>query len=473
MIDINADIKEGLLLVTFLVHEGMAHQDRLKQWPQTFAQTVRSAAQDLLRAPPSFTLTDLPLLPVSYSGLDMLLKEQLPTMGIKPDAIADIYPCSPLQEGVLLSSEKGVASYATCSVWRCVLSKAAITGISSDSISPDRLEAAWQRVVSRHTILSTVFSLHPEGKGFIQIVIPGSIVRVRHIMAFADSPTAVLNSLERPNFAPSEPEHEFTICRSENGEVACRLDISHALIDAASISILMDEIAMAYSDCDMPRAPIFSEIIRYFDSIPRAPGIASWTTLLDGIKPCEFPTSYPRASLGQMARESHIDVSTPAGLARTITDFCKNIIINRSTFFQVAWAMVLSHFTGMYSVCFGYLNSSRDAPIDGIEIMVGPLTNMLVSHLDLRAPARQVLETASENSIKSRSIQHISLAEIQHKLDLRGRRLFNTALSIQELTNAKEKGLLFEPYHSEDLVEVCRAWAIVCLSTKLMQIRMI
>lgn len=147
MIEINADIEEGQLAVSFSFHKGMKHQARLEQWTHAFDKALVSAAQELLAAPVGFTLSDLPLLPLSYRGLDTLLGAQLPSMGIRPDVVADIYPCSPLQQGILLSSEKGTASYATYSVWQCV------SAVSS--VSPSQLEAAWNKVVSRHTILCT------------------------------------------------------------------------------------------------------------------------------------------------------------------------------------------------------------------------------------------------------------------------------------------------------------------------------
>ncbi|PNY24312.1 LOW QUALITY PROTEIN: Nonribosomal peptide synthetase [Tolypocladium capitatum] len=456
MIEINADVEEDLLAVSFQFHKRMKHQDRLREWTEAFARAVKSVTRDLSRAPVDFTLSDLPLLPISYAGLDTLLKEQLPGMGIKADAVADMYPCSPLQEGILLSAEKGAASYATYSIWRCVPGDG-----PAAAISPSRLEAAWKTVVRRHTIMSTVFTLHPEGSGFIQIVLARSNIRVTHMTTEMDNPSVVLSAMERPSFAANEPEHAFTICQSSTGEVACRLDVSHTLIDATSMSVLVQDLAKAYDGCDLVAAPSFGEIIRYIDSIPRAQRIASWTKLLEGVEPCEFPASAPPP--GQTASDDHGDVSVPANLIAGVAGFCKNMGITRSVFIQVAWAMVLSQFTGMDDVCFGYLASGRDSPVDGVDTMVGPLANMLIGRVNLRAPAREVLETTSRKSMEQLAIQHASLAEIQHQLGISERRLFNTTMSIREAWNIKgdEKGSLTLDNHNgedphESSIERCR-----------------
>ncbi|POR38790.1 Nonribosomal peptide synthetase [Tolypocladium paradoxum] len=446
MIEINADVEEDMLAVTFQFHKRMKHQDRLREWTEAFARAVESVTRELSQTPVGFTLSDLPLLPLSYSGLDTLLREQLPGMGIKTDAVADIYPCSPLQEGILLSAEKGAASYATYSVWRCVPGDG-----PAAAISPLRLEEAWKAVVRRHTIMSTVFTLHPEGNGFIQIVLPGSNIRATHMTTDQDSPSAVLSALERPTFAANEPEHAFTICQSRTGEVACRLDVSHTLIDATSISVLVQDLISAYDGCELVAAPPFGEMIRYINSIPRARRIASWTKLLRGVEPCEFPASRPPP--GQAESDDHSDVSIPANMISGIAGFCKNLGITRSVFIQVAWSMVLSQFTGMDDVCFGYLASGRDSPVDGVDTMVGPLANLLIGRVNLQAPARQVLETTSQRSIEHLGIQHTSLAEIQHQLGLSGRRLFNTALSIREAWNFKsddKRSLALESHNGED-----------------------
>lgn len=449
MIEIDANVDEGMFLITFNVHRDLKHQGRIQDWIETFAKTLRSVTQDLLSSAQSFTLGDLPLLTLSYGGLDTLLTEQLPSMGIRTDAVADMYPCSPLQEGVLLSSQKEISTYATFSVWECVSTD------TTSGVSPSRLEAAWKTVVSRHTILQSVFSLHPEGNAFIQIVIPESSIRVTH-MAVDHNPSEALDNLQRPSFAANEPEHAFTICQSRTGEVSCRLDANHTLVDAASMSIIVGDIIAIYDNHVLPPAPPFRDMIQYISSTPSSQRIASWTKLLNGVEPCEFPVL--QACPEQMESEGRA-IPIPIDLTSGIADFCKTLGITRSVFLQVAWAMTLSQLTGKFEACFGYLASGRDSAVDAIDTMVGPLANLLVGRVDLRAPARKVLETTMEKSIEHLNIQHTSLAEIQHQLGLSGRRLFNTSLSIQASNKAKvsperKRGLSFKSHNGEDSHEV-------------------
>ncbi|PHH78035.1 hypothetical protein CDD80_7450 [Ophiocordyceps camponoti-rufipedis] len=431
MLEIGAGVADNMLSVTFNYHKSMKHLDRLREWSHNFVDVLESAVTELAASPVGFTLSDLPLTQLSYRGLDSLLTEQLPRMGIEPRQIQNIYPCSPLQEGMLLSSVKGAASYITYTIWRCNS-----TGPDAQPVSPSRLEEAWKKVVSRHSILSTVFALHPEGNGFLQIVLDKPSIRVTQLEAGSDAPTDILSRLPESTFADNEPEHAFIICRSDQtGEVACRLDMSHALTDAHSASLLLTELGTAYNGTgELAVAPAFVEIIRYINSTPRSQIVSTWTSLLDKVKPCEFPLS-PLAVEGD--EEKFTELSCNAELHMSINEFCKRTELMPSAVIQVAWGMTMSHMTGMNDVCFGYLVSGRDAPVKGVESLVGPLANLLISRVDLGASARQVLETTSERLKQHMSIQHVSLAEIQHHLGHSGRRLFNTSLALR--ANEKEK----------------------------------
>ncbi|KAM5449084.1 NRPS cluster protein [Microsporum canis] len=444
LIEVDSHVEGDRLVVSFSVHKKMKHQDRIGFWARNFGDTLTSVTGQLLHSKREFTLNDLPCLSLSYFGLDVLLKEQLPSMEITPGDIADIYPCSPLQEGILLSVQKEAASYDSFSIWRCI-------SHDGTSVSPSRLEAAWKTVVSRHTILQSVFSLHPEGSGYIQIVLPKSTARVSHIITSDNNPVSVLSALERPTYHASEPEHSFTICSSENGEVACRLDANHTLIDGWSVNVLVQDIIALYMGSNLAPAPPFGSIIRYISTIPKAQRITSWSKLLSGVKPSEFPT-IPKQQV-QMTKEADQDIPIAADSIPGVLDVCKKLVITRSVFLQVAWAMLLSYFTSKPDVCFGYLSSCRDSPVDGVDTIVGPLANLLISRIDLRPSTKEVLKKVSETSIRHLEIQHTSLADIQHHVGLSGKRLFNTALSIRggdKLKGGDDATLSFESCTGED-----------------------
>jgi hypothetical protein len=234
--------------------------------------------------------------------------------------------------------------------------------------------------------------------------------------------------------------------------------MSHMLTDARSTSILLDELAAAYDCAVLAEAPTFAQMIRYISSTPRAQTLASWTAMLDGLEPCEFPVS--STAHRQEARETLRQISYATKHKVGIVDFCRKAGIVPSAFLLTAWGLVLSHYTGMHDVCFGYMTSGRDALVDKVDALVGPLANLLISRVNLRDTVRQVLRTTSKRSAQHLAIQHASLAEIQHHLRLSGRRLFNTSLSINHQgTNGvdeSKRGISFDIQGGEDAHEVRR-----------------
>ncbi|KAJ5572239.1 non-ribosomal peptide synthetase [Penicillium sp. DV-2018c] len=448
LIDLTLSVIDGELSVTFTVHKKM-NLDRIQEWMHHFDKDLEDLCRGLSRAPSELTLADLSIpSSLSYRGLDALLQKSLPQVGVKASSVVDIYPCTALQEGMLLSAMKGAASYHTFTVWRCV-------SAVEKRDSPSLLAKAWQKVTKRHSILSTIFTLHPDGDGFIQIVLDSPVIRVAEIIPECDDPVTSLLKLEKPSFTPGDPQHSFTISQSSAGETFCRLDINHILTDAQSDSILLDELALAYDGCELQTAPMFSEIVKHNSKTSKAKALATKVANLEGIQPCNFPISSFHSRPAQPVRFGVVFRATP-DIQADPTQFCKSTGILFSSFMHVAWAMVLSYYTGTFDVCFGYDISGRDAPIEGVDRLVGPLSNLLISRVRLNASANEILHAASIRAGQDLAFQNVSMADIQHHLRLSGRQLFNTSVSIHDTRaqrGATDKKISFQVVGSEDAHE--------------------
>ncbi|KAJ5798287.1 non-ribosomal peptide synthetase [Penicillium pulvis] len=423
LIEANMAIQDGKFAVTFTFHKGLKHQERLRRWFDSFIPTLETAVDSLINAPVGLTRSDVPLMKLSDRGLDVFLNQHLPSLGINASDVADLYPALPMQEGMLLSANAGLSSYATFWIWTCVPTK--IGG----HIIPSRLESAWRMVAHRHAILSTIFGTHPESTGFVQIVLSGPKVNTSHITIPSGSPTEALYSLDSPKFPPSAPHHMFTICQSGE-DIACRLDINHTMLDGASLSILVQDIVSAYDNVPLHLVAQFKESVRHITEKSREETVSFWTSFLEGVQACEVPRSYSPPKV--TTKDTFRYIAIPSTSISRIFDFCRSREITRPIFLQVCWAMVLFYLTGMQDVCFGYLASGRNIPVDGIEKIAGPLANMLISRVNLQMSPAEVLRRTSYNSIEHLSFQHVSLAEVQHRIGIRGRPLFNTALTVRE-----------------------------------------
>ncbi|VUC29699.1 unnamed protein product [Clonostachys rosea] len=392
-------------------------------WAKLTRHNLNLAVRQLANTEPAFTLSDFSLLSTTNLGLERLLRDRLLPIGVKSSDILDIYPCTPVQEGILLSKEKGAASYANFWVWNCIPS------FHEDSVSPNRLEDAWKLVARQHSILSTIFVEQLDGGGFVQVLLSHPQCQVVRMDTLSTPPADALLKIESPAFSAGQPSHTFTIARNSDGQVACRLDISHLLIDASSLHALLKNLAKCYQGQSVERAPQFRSLVAHLRHQTRQEKLAFWTNSLFQAQPCRLVTAPGYKALVKIDRSSHGMITIPTEKAAGIDLFCRSKGITRSVFLQVAWSLVLSRYTGMSDVIFGYMASGRDAPIQYIESMIGPLINLLISRIDLKQSLDKILAKTSENSIEQLRFQHSSLADIQHALSMGSKKLFNTALT--------------------------------------------
>ena len=456
---IEAVIDKGSLRFDFIYNIHMKHQDLIQNWIKEFEVVLQEMATQLVSMEPELTLTDFPLLPsMSYADLQKLTTEILPQIGIgNIQDVEDIYPCTPIQEGMLVAQIKEPQNYSVQSISR--VSPPAGEG----EIDVKRLQNAWQAVVNRHAILRTIFVEGVSSDGlFQQIVLKSSKAAFFHLECNNEREALkLLKDYPSIDYTELRPSHRFGICQiASSGDVYFRLEISHALIDAFSTPIIRRELTEAYSST-LPNTPgpLYAEYVEYIQIQPLGESLEFWKNKLAGVTPCHFPV-LDGTENHEISRKEIKEVQIPSVDATTIHDFCEENFITPSTLLQVVWSFVLKTYTQKDSVCFGYISAGRDLPVHDIENAVGPFINMLVSHTKFvgNESVLSVLRSIHDNFVDSLPHQMCSLASIQHELNPDGSNLFNTAMSIQrtDLTSdgMDKVGIQIESLDGQDPNEV-------------------
>lgn len=439
LFEISAEIENGAAKLSFAYNQNMHRQHGIRQWVQTYRQILVDVINVLETMEPERTLSDFPLLPsLNYEELEKFKQEGLPKLGLSNlDDVEDIYPCSPMQQGVLISQTRSPETYRVQSCFE-------VTS-NNDPIEILRIQTAWQKVVARHASLRTIFidSISQDNL-FDQVVLREFSPRLLHIECGDSDPLPTMNRLPPLKYG-SEPPHRLIICKTWN-KVFIKLEISHALVDAGSIAVILRDLAMAYEgNLSLSGAPLYSDYVKYLQEHSEDNEMTYWEQYLRGVEPCQFPILHQsQQEMGYQAQGVHIN----SGLSmNSVSAFCQKNNLTISSVVQLAWALVLRAFTGMDHVCFGYLVSGRDIHVDGIHDAIGAFINMLVCRVDLdeRSSAlMNALESTRENFGNSLQHQHNSLAEIQHSLNLTGQQLFNTAVSFQAQLQSHSSSVAFE-----------------------------
>jgi amino acid adenylation domain-containing protein len=430
LVDISAAVMDGKMQLLFSCNKHMKHQDSITRWAKEFQSLLEDAPRRMMQHSSDTALSAFPLLPLAYYGAENL-ESRLREVGVQLQNVEDVYPCSPMQRGLLLSQMRDPEKYGYKAIFQ-------VESSLGGDIDPEQLCNAWQAVVRRHSALRTIFVDAVGDEGLMDQVVLRSAPGRARMLDSDDDDGAVqkLNALDRVNYSEKKSPHRLSLCRTTKGRVFCRLEISHAVSDGSSVPILLVDLAKAYGDGTISKpVPLYRDYIAYIQSQPRNESIRYWKDYLDGVEPCLFPTLTDGDAHGEASLGGH---AITLGDMAKINDYCANSGITLSTLLQFVWALVVRSYTGADEVLFGYLASGRDIPVANIELAVGAFINMLVCRLQLSTDTElgEALDTMRTDLANAMTHQSCSLAEMQHELKLPGATLFNTAFTYQKRTEA-------------------------------------
>jgi hypothetical protein len=137
LIDINAIVVEGELRVDWLYSSNLHQEETITKWADEFHKNLLEIINHCKEVGVgSYTPSDFPLVKISQSSVNKLQE--------KYSQLEDIYPLSPLQEGMLFhtiyNSEDAIYFEQ-------------VTGKIIGKLDVDNFNFAWQAVVDRHPIL--------------------------------------------------------------------------------------------------------------------------------------------------------------------------------------------------------------------------------------------------------------------------------------------------------------------------------
>ncbi|KAI9367631.1 hypothetical protein BJX61DRAFT_547301 [Aspergillus egyptiacus] len=470
---IEVTAKDGKLHIEFSFNRHMKHQERIVDWARSYPTVLTTFVRELTSATPTFTVADFPLVHLTPESLKVLQDEILPEAGINPRDVEDIYPCSPIQQGILMSQVKCPSEYYIQQSFEIRPVK------SSSAVQVDRLLAAWQTLVNRHPILRTRFIRSASGSSermFDQVVLKSCTADMEYRQCSEDelaSNLAVKVDLDQRH-VNKRAGHKLAVYSTPNRTYG-QIIISHALVDASSLMLMQAELAQAYDGklANNSTGPSYGGYVSYLQRTPADEALQYWTKHLSGAEPCYLPAltydgTQPTSSSERQTLET---ISIDLNCADEVHKFSEAHGVTTANIFQLAWAMVLAQYTGSTNVSFGYLSSGRDVPVKDVHQMVGPLINMMVSHikLDSSKSIRETLIEIQDDFFNSFTYQRAPLVEIWHSLELQGQSLFNTALSYRHVISAEKEqlSLALEQIVGEDPTEYDATVSVFASSDKI------
>lgn len=353
------------------------------------------------------------------------------------NSIEDIYPLSPLQEGILFHSLLAPKSG--------IYFGQIVVSLEGD-LDAVAFERAWQRVVDRHPALRTCFVWEGREKP-LQVVLPRVALRLTQHDWRGLSPVEQHQQLESLRQAEQAqgfnlsktPLMRLILIRVAEDSYELIWSFHSLLMDGWSMFLVLTEVLAFYEafhrgqDLDLPLPRPFRDYIAWHKRQDRAAAEAFWRQRLgDFTAPTPLVVDRPLGNLPVEAepfetQHVRLDAATTAAL----NALARQHRLTLNTIVQGAWALLLSRYSGESVVVFGAAVSGRPATLEGVESMIGFFINTLpvlvrLSPQDELLPWLQHLQ---QEQLRMRQYEYSSLVDVQGCSGVpRGRPLFESIL---------------------------------------------
>ncbi|EPS1798383.1 non-ribosomal peptide synthase/polyketide synthase [Pseudomonas aeruginosa] len=386
------------------------------------------------------TPSDFPL-----ARLDQARLDQLP---LAPCEVEDLYPLSPMQQGMLFHSlyQQEAGDYINQ------------LRVDIDGLHPESFRAAWQAALDEHDVLRSGFLWQGAFETPLQVVrkrveVPFSVLDWRGREDLAAALDELAAGEGRLGFDLSDaPLLRLVLVRTDEERYHLIYTNHHILMDGWSNSQLLGEVLQRYRGETPPRSGgRYRDYIAWLQRQDAALAEAFWLPRLRQLdEPTRLGQSIAQArqrGKGYAERLRELDGEQTWRLAELARE--QKITVN--TLVQAAWLMLLQRYTGQDSVAFGATVAGRPAELNGIEEQIGLFINTLpviASPLPQQSLASWLQAVQGEN-LALREFEHTPLYDIQRWAGQGGEALFDNILVFenypvsQMLQQQASQGLAF------------------------------
>ncbi|MDH1010961.1 amino acid adenylation domain-containing protein [Pseudomonas nicosulfuronedens] len=362
--------------------------------------------------------------PAAAATIDAPDAVQLAALGLDPAGIEDLYPLSPMQQGMLFHGVDGSEGGVYVNQLR----------VEVQGLDVERFRAAWQAALDAHDNLRA--GVHWQGLDKpVQAVhkhveLPLEVLdwRGREDLAAAlDELAAAERSrsfdLERP------PLLRLVLVRSDEASHQLVYTHHHILLDGWSNAQLFAEALRRYNGETIAEQGRYRDYIHWLQAqdqqqaqdfwIARLHGFAQPTVLADSL-------ARPAEGSGHGLEYSRYD----AAATERLKAFARSQRVTLNTLVQAAWILLLQRYTGQQRVAFGATVAGRPAQLAGADSLLGLFINTLPI---VQAPAEQAdlgdwLRELQAYNLDVREFEHTPLYDIQRWAGQAGQALFDSII---------------------------------------------
>ena len=359
-----------------------------------------------------YTPSDFPLVALG--------QEQIAELEAGVPGLAEVWPLSPLQEGLLfhaLYDGGGPDVYTVQHVFR-------LDGPLDAAV----LRAAAQALLVRHANLRACFRQPAGSAGPVQ-VIPGQVVlpwREEDLSglsaaggqdALAGAERLAAEERDRRFDVAAAPLLRFVLIRLGPGRHRLVITVHHLLVDGWSVPVLARELFAVYAaggDATLlPAVTPYREFLVWLAAQDRQAARAAWAAELAGL---DEPTLLAGAGTGRVAVvPGQVVAELGQELTGALAGRARDAGVTLNTVLQGAWGLLAGRLSGRADVVFGVTVAGRPPELPGVESMLGLFINTVPARvrLDPAASVAGLLAGLQDRQSALFAFQYLGLAEIQ------------------------------------------------------------
>jgi amino acid adenylation domain-containing protein/non-ribosomal peptide synthase protein (TIGR01720 family) len=421
-LELNGLVAGGELSLSWRYVPGELADETVEGLAAAFGAELAGLIAHCAAAPAGATASDFPL-----SGLT---QAELAGLGLALGEVEDLYPATPVQQGLLFHSLLEPGSGVYVNQLRLTL---------SGKLDASALRAAWQSAVSRHAVLRTGFVWRHGGEPLQVVQRSVALPWTEQDWSGEGDYEAALAAWRAADVArgfelSQAPLLRLALFRRPDGAHDLLWTTHHLLLDGWSAARLLEQVEQDYQALVSGRPARPVAVARYRDYVAwlqAQPGAEAWwrerLAALDEPAMLGDALERPAAAEAGVQRLTHrLDEVASARLRAA----AQRHQVTLNTLMQAAFALLLARCSGRAEVVFGATVAGRPAALPGVERMVGLFINSLPVWVKVPAalPVSAWLAALQAQASELRQYEHTRLADVQAWAGRPGEPLFDALM---------------------------------------------
>jgi amino acid adenylation domain-containing protein/non-ribosomal peptide synthase protein (TIGR01720 family) len=419
LLEVNGFIHRGQLELIWTYSENLHRQDTIEGLAQSFIEALRSLiAHCQLPEAGCYTPSDFPLAKLDRPQLDLFLD------GLQQ--VEDIYPLSPVQQGILFHTLYAPESGVYFDQWSCTL---------QGNLNVLEFERAWQQVVNWHPVLRTAFYWEnldrPLQVVHRQVELPIEQHDWRELSSVKQQAQleALIQAERKRGFELSQaPLMRLTLIQVAEEAYYFVWSSHHLLLDGWCTPLILKEVLEVYEAClqgqniyPEPSRP-YCDYIAWLQQQDLSQAEGFWRQMLKGFtKPTPLRVDPTLGSLSGHENDHHEQqIKLSADATNALQALVRQHQLTLNTLMLGVWALLLSYYSGVTDVVFGNTVSGRPPSLTGSESMVGLFINTLPVRVQVPPQASLLswLKELQNQQVEARQYEYSPLVKIHEWSDV-------------------------------------------------------